>query len=431
MPKNLGDCNFDRFQAYSGFVKTLYVGRAVLPDTLHAELIGRRPLLPNLRNLFVSRTRHREWHWDRCANDVEDLLLLFLNSSVTRFAVSCNLLAIDPEKLTMHAPNLTDLRLGASHVIIDDTITPPHRLLEGYVHNKDPMNLGFIVMNQPGAWSTKFAGWFTHMASLSHLTVTGAFIQAQKSLEFLRSLPALQVFTIVEPDADNWTVLGSKALDFKFIELALRDALLVDVENVLHCGALMACVRSLTLSVVRGVTVNDFDQFYRVLRLLATRVSTLQRLHIEFGRAPQTSYWVPVWNNDNLIILLRQLNVSEFRIDDDFYLLDFGPESIRVFTGLGPQLERLSLQGVIVPLQLLSAFAKSYPRLVFLLCMIDNVVHPEEDLADALPRTPYLPGEERRHELLIVIKIKICSANWTGKSGGSRSRSATPAKAAR
>jgi hypothetical protein len=392
-------------------VRVLYIGRGILPEGVHRELIQKRPLLPNLHTLFVSRRPQEEWYWSPCANDVEDLLLLFLTHTVRRFSIFCDHLAIDPEVLFTRAPNLIDLRMACSEVMTVHSSTVPRRLVPGYNWREDDTNEGVYVQPTMGEWVMRITANLGRWNNLSSVTVNGSFIENQVALERLAQLATLKHLGIFQPEQPAWDTLSTEVVLFPSLKsLALYQAQPDDLKAVTRCTTLVGRIEDFTWHVKREANTVAIQHCVTALAGIAAQGNHIRILRIvDVRHGPRSP---PIWCNIGMVEVFSKLTLDQLYIDDGFHMLEYNPSPMIALSAAGPQLTHLSLRGVVVPIQLISPLAAMYPALGVLRCKIDKDLHGPAYLDPAVP-TINPPPAARDESHRVFLEIAIDNGVWT------------------
>ncbi|KAG9088557.1 hypothetical protein FS749_002066 [Ceratobasidium sp. UAMH 11750] len=406
-----------RFYAYNRAVRILYLGESVFPELLRLVLVGRRePLLPNLHSLFIAGGRGCiEWPNNTLiANDVHELLMLFLSPSLRTLSVHCAGIAIDPKRLLELAPNLTDMRLSCAERLIYPPSVPscaPGPGMKAPACAKHSNRVPGVYRQQKlGQWVEEMSLSLPLWTKLTTLKLSGNFLCVSHSLRSISMLTNLASLEIKSPHEHTpWAKLGDGDDVFpKLSKLILDMASPLAVERIFCCEAISVRLTNFEWYVTRQDNVIDATRCQEVMYAVTARAVNLRVLHVLDAPIEYHTMWEGALARSALVAS----SLTKFSADCDMHIFDPTHSLLSTFLALGQRLTHLCLNRLQIPVQLLELLARAYPVLSYLRCHIDIRIFSDEDL-DA--RQPDRAESASKHWLPSVVPIKITTRFVQGR----------------
>lgn len=393
-----------------------------MPDHILSQLFARAPLLPNLQTLFVSQVPNEEWVSPPGDNDLQKLLLLFLNHSVTHFAGYCDDLAIDPTTISDLAPNLKDIRLGCS-----DTLPNPPRGMGPCSHKrKGASGKGVYSPETAENWAMTLSKpvVLKEFAYISRITVNGFFICDLSVLEGLARVPALTSFAVVNPQPDYWERLGTEEKLFhNLTDVGLYKTTPIVALSISRCAAMFRSVKNLSVNLTHDGSNAQIEECLEALTGMTDKRSNMNTISVDESPFPRhrTLSKASLWSNSASIALLSSLAPQKLHTRSRLHVLQYNPSPMTAFSSAGTQLTELSLQGVVLPIQMLSPLSVTYPELSFLRCKIDTGVRDPKELMFKVHFGEVEEATRLNRNQRIVLQFVFTTGIWDWSGPGMRS----------
>ncbi|KAG9087859.1 hypothetical protein FRC06_002330 [Ceratobasidium sp. 370] len=412
MTKAIDINRIHRFHTYGRAVRILYLGESVFPELLRLVLVDRRePLLPNLHSLFIGGGHGcPEWPNNTLmANDVHELLMLFLSPSLRTLSVHCAGIAIDPKRLLELAPNLTDMRLSSAERLIFPPSVPaciPGPDMQARICPKHTKRVPGVYRQQKlGQWVDAMSLSLPLWTGLTTLKLSGNFLCVSNSLQRISTLANLVSLEIKSPHEHTpWATLDNRDGVFpKLNRLILDMAIPSVVKDIFRCPAVSMRLTVFEWNVVRRDNMIDVMRCQEAIFAVTTSSANLRVLRVFDS---QFEYH-PLWEGDMARNSFTTPSLTEFTTECDMHVFDPTRSLLSTFLALGNSLTYLCLKRLQIPMQLLDMLAQAFPYLSYLRCHIDIRIFSDEDLN---ARHPERKAKTSRHWLPSVVPFTIVTS---------------------